>query len=248
MCPERVCEDCLIKLRSKFNNLFGERHHLLSCCQQPLIPNTSIPFLSGWISSSPSKAHAVLLKTKTGDLHGPRALGWSSHGCGQARAAAPAWGMPAEPPVHSLGVEPSSKGDCKQPAEQSLLLPPASQYTEQCALRHPCAFCHGFCCHQLWLLNFQASKLCSARFSSAPSTVCLPKHAPSLTRWEGHSRWLKHTSCDLADYVCFSDAEPSSPSLGLWSPLAAGTWGWGLPVPTFSPLVVYWSRRPTQID
>lgn len=57
MCPERTCEDCLIKLRSKFKGVFEERHNLLNCWQHlPLSQkalSTNVPFLPHRVTPQP---------------------------------------------------------------------------------------------------------------------------------------------------------------------------------------------------
>lgn len=140
MCPEGTCEDCLIKLRSKFKDIFGKRHHLLSCFQQPLSPHTSLPFLPSWILLAPVKP--PLPYWRVVEPHVP------GHWDGLAMVVARPDQCPSHGEcllsllVHSLGAEPSSKGD--QPAVKSLLLSAESQCIMQCVLRHPCSVCHGF--------------------------------------------------------------------------------------------------------
>lgn len=103
MCPERTCEDCLIKLRSKFKGVFEERHNLLNCWQHlPLSQkalSTNVPFLPHWVTPQPWQSPQYPAEGRGRELCSPGALECSSHDHCKTRAEPPAWGAPAEPPA-----------------------------------------------------------------------------------------------------------------------------------------------------
>lgn len=152
MCPERTSEDCLIKLRSKFKGIFGERHHLLNCCQHFLVSqdanSTNIPFLPCWIPRHPQQSPHYLAKEGQGAVW-PRATGmvfpWPLPG----QTSGLSMGSPCQASLPKDLVQSPAAREREQQPVKSSLPPTESQYLMQGILRHPCDFCPGFYIHQL---------------------------------------------------------------------------------------------------
>lgn len=145
MCLERTCENCLIKLRSKFKGAFEERHNLLSCWQH--LPvwqkalSTNVPFLSCYVIPQPWQSPQCPTEGPGRELCGPRMLLLT-------------------PLPEGLAQQQETGGSNLW---KPCLLPLKAHIwgrVYQCIVRNPCDFCHSLLVHQLQLLNFWASKLC----------------------------------------------------------------------------------------
>ena len=125
MCPETTCEDCLIKLRSKFKDVFGERHNLLNCCQHLQVSqevcSTNVPILPWWIPlPAPAKPASPCRSRRAGSCMAPGH--WD--------------GLPTVTVSPTSG--PSTGSPCPASPPKGLVQSPAARETASSNLWSPC--------------------------------------------------------------------------------------------------------------